>query len=146
VNATTAIHFHSIHDRPPECLWHIRGQLDSEQVLNNVQRKAGSLHVPILAGGPFIHPEGNLLMATLLDLGDIPFLAVKVAIGVVAAYSFWNWSQFKLARYGLSAALVAYGAVMGIHILTGLTVVGVISSSLIQNVTAWSKAVLMLFS
>jgi hypothetical protein len=91
-------------------------------------------------------PEGNLLMATLLDLGDIPFLAVKVAIGVVAAYSFWNWSQFKLARYGLSAALVAYGAVMGIHILTGLTVVGVISSSLIQNVTAWSKAVLMLFS
>jgi hypothetical protein len=88
-------------------------------------------------------PEGNLLMATLLDMGDIPFLTVKLAMGIVAAYCFWNWSQFKLARYGLSAALVAYGAVMGVHILTGLAVAGVISSSFIHQVSAWSKAVLI---
>ncbi len=90
-------------------------------------------------------PEGNFLMATLLNMGDLPFLAVKLAVGIVAAFSFWNWSDFKLARFGLSAALVAYVAVMGIHILTGLAVAGVISSSLIHEVAAWSRAVLILF-
>jgi len=29
--------------------------------------------------------EGNQLMAELLDIGDLPFLAVKVAVGGVAA-------------------------------------------------------------
>ena len=89
-------------------------------------------------------PEGNLLMASLLDLGDLPFLVVKIAMGLVAAYCFWNWSEFKLARYGLSAALVAYAAVMGVHLLTGLAVAGVISSSTIHQISAWSKAILII--
>jgi len=90
-------------------------------------------------------PEGNLLMASLLDLGDLPFLGVKVAVGLVAAFSFWNWKEFKLARYGLSAALVAYAAVMGVHLLTGLAVAGVISSTTIHEISAWSRGILMLF-
>ena len=89
-------------------------------------------------------PEGNLLMASLLDLGDLPFLGVKIAVGLVAAFSFWNWKEFRLARYGLSAALVAYAAVMGVHLLTGLAVAGVISSATIHEISAWGRGILML--
>lgn len=88
--------------------------------------------------------EGNHLMATLLELGNLPFLAVKFAIGLVAAYSFWNWKEFRLARFGLATALVMYSGVMGVHLLTGLAVAGYLSSSTIHQFTAWSKAILIL--
>ena len=88
--------------------------------------------------------EGNHLMATLLDFGNLPFLAVKFAIGLVAAFSFWNWKEFRLARFGLATALVLYTGVMGVHLLTGLSAAGFISESLIHEITGWSKAVLIL--
>ena len=89
--------------------------------------------------------EGNHLMATLLELGNLPFLAVKFAIGMVAAFTFWNWKNFRLARFGLATALVLYIGVMGVHVLTGLSAAGYISESLIREVTGWSKAVIILF-
>lgn len=85
--------------------------------------------------------EGNHLMATLLELGNLPFILVKVAIGIVAAFSFWNWKEFRLARFGLSIALVMYVFVMGIHLLTGLVATGLISSAFIHEFAKWSSSV-----
>lgn len=89
--------------------------------------------------------EGNQLMATLLDLGNFYFILVKVGVGVVAAFCFWNWKEFRLARVGLSVALVLYAGVMGIHLLTGLAAAGLLSGNTIQQVTDWSRSVLILF-
>ncbi len=89
--------------------------------------------------------EGNHLMATLLDLGNLPFLMVKVAVGIVAAFCFWNWKEFRLARLGLSVALVMYFGVMGVHVLTGLAAAGYLSEATIYNVTTWSSSVFALF-
>ncbi len=85
--------------------------------------------------------EGNHLMATLLDLGNLPFLMVKVAIGVVAAFCFWNWKEFKLARFGLSITLVMYVGVMGVHLLTGLAAAGLISGPVVDKFSNWSQTV-----
>lgn len=90
--------------------------------------------------------EGNHLMATLLDLGNLPFILVKVAVGIVAAYSFWNWKEFRLARVGLMVALVMYTGVMGVHFLTGLWAAGLISGEMIHEISIWSKSVFILFN
>ena len=65
--------------------------------------------------------EGNQLMATLLDVGNGPFLIVKIAIGAVAAIVLFRWGNRKLARFGLAVALAVYISLMGIHLLTGLS-------------------------
>ena len=59
--------------------------------------------------------EGNHLMATLLDIGDMPFLAVKVGIGAVTAIVLWRWRKMRLAKYGLALALGVYLGFMGIN-------------------------------
>lgn len=64
--------------------------------------------------------EGNTLMATLLDTGDIAFLGVKFAVGGLTAYTLWHYRDFRLAKYGVSLALVVYGMIMGAHVITGL--------------------------
>ena len=71
--------------------------------------------------------EGNILMATLLDIGDLPFLAVKLAVGAIAAVVLWKWSNFALAKYGLMVALIIYTGLMGIHFLTGLSAIGLVA-------------------
>ena len=68
--------------------------------------------------------EGNTLMATLLDTGDLPFLAVKFAVGGVTAYTLWHYRSFKLAKYGVTVALGVYTMIMGAHVLTGLLAYG----------------------
>jgi hypothetical protein len=78
--------------------------------------------------------EGNQLMAGLLDMGDMPFLAVKVAVGAVAAFVLLRWSNFRLARYGLVAALAVYVGLMGIHLLTGLTAFGIVSADTMESI------------
>ncbi len=57
--------------------------------------------------------EGNQLMAELLDIGDLPFLAVKVAVGGVAAIVLWRWRNLRLAKYGLGLTLAIYIGLMG---------------------------------
>ncbi len=85
--------------------------------------------------------EGNHLMASLLDMGDMPFLLVKIAVGATAAIVLWRWSDFKLARYGLGLALTIYVGLMGIHFVTGLSAFGYISGAMVNDFAVWSSRV-----
>ncbi|MCD9188341.1 MAG: DUF5658 family protein [Pyrinomonadaceae bacterium] len=89
--------------------------------------------------------EGNHLMATLLDIGDLPFLAVKVAIGAVAVTVLWRWRTLRMAKYGLSVALGIYIGLMGIHLFTGLSAVGLISENMVNEFTALSHQYVAFF-
>ncbi len=89
--------------------------------------------------------EGNHLMASLLDVGYIPFLAVKLAIGAIAAIVLWHWRSLRLAKFGLTFALVAYIGLMGVHFVTGLSACGFISEALISDFNVWSNNVLAFF-
>jgi hypothetical protein len=80
--------------------------------------------------------EGNQLMATLLDIGDMPFLLVKVAIGAVTAVVLWRWRNIRLAKYGLTVALAVYISLMGIHFLTGLSAMGYVSNTFVHDAAA----------
>jgi hypothetical protein len=79
--------------------------------------------------------EGNHLMATLLDLGNTPFLAVKLAMGGVTAFVLWRWNDFKLAKYGLPVCLLLYIGLMAIHLFTGLSAVGLLSENFLHDVS-----------
>ena len=71
-----------------------------------------------------IAPEGNELMAYLLDMGNLPFLSAKLAMGTFAAVVLLRWGNRRVARYGVSVALAVYACVMGVHVLTYLNAVG----------------------
>lgn len=90
-------------------------------------------------------PEGNHLMARLLDMGDFPFLAVKLAVGGLTAFVLWYWSSFRLAKVGLVLALTVYTGLMGVHFVTGLSVFGLISDNLFNNFSVWTNSVFALF-
>ncbi|MFN0141421.1 MAG: DUF5658 family protein [Pyrinomonadaceae bacterium] len=77
--------------------------------------------------------EGNQLMATLLDIGNAPFLGVKIAIGVVTSIVLIRSRHHTLAKYGLAVALAVYLGLMVIHLFTGLAAVGVVSNTQIQE-------------
>lgn len=77
--------------------------------------------------------EGNHLMATLLDIGVFPFLAVKIAIGAVASVTLWRWKNLKIAKYGLAVTLTLYVGLMGVHLFTGLSAFGFISENFIAK-------------
>jgi hypothetical protein len=86
--------------------------------------------------------EGNHLMATLLDIGDMPFLAVKVAVGAVTAVVLWRWRAFRLAKYGLAVVLAIYLGLMGVHFVTGLAAMGYVSNETLHEVSVWGGSVL----
>lgn len=86
--------------------------------------------------------EGNHLMATLLDIGDLPFLAVKVAIGAVTAVVLWRWRNLRLAKYGLGIALLIYVGLMGIHFFTGLSAFGLITESFFHRIADIGSVIL----
>lgn len=88
--------------------------------------------------------EGNHLMATLLDIGDLPFLAVKVSIGAVTAVVLWRWRNLRLAKYGLGLALLVYVGLMGIHFFTGLSAFGLVSENFLHRIADWSGAFMAL--
>jgi hypothetical protein len=90
-------------------------------------------------------PEGNHLMARLLDMGDFPFLAVKLTVGALTAFVLWYWSNFRLAKIGLVLTLTVYTGLMGVHLVTGLSVFGVISDNLFNNFSVWTNSVFALF-
>jgi Domain of unknown function (DUF5658) len=79
--------------------------------------------------------EGNQLMAGLLDIGVLPFLVVKIAVGAVAAIVLWRWGNLQLAKYGLAVALAIYICLMGVHIFTGLVGFGFIPDNFISELT-----------
>jgi len=90
--------------------------------------------------------EGNQLMASLLDIGNGPFLGVKIAIGAVAAFVLFKWGQRPIARYGLAIALAVYIGLMGIHVFTGLAAFGYVSNTAIQEWAEFSGKFLAMIS
>lgn len=81
--------------------------------------------------------EGNQLMASLLDIGNWPFLCVKIAIGSFAAVVLYRWGNRPLARYGLLVTLAIYLSLMGIHLFTGLSAFGYVSNSELRELMEW---------
>ena len=71
--------------------------------------------------------EGNFLMASVLDLGDIPFLAVKLGMGLFTVVVLLYGSQYRLAQIGARIGLAAYSFAIASHILTGFAVLGYLS-------------------
>lgn len=63
--------------------------------------------------------EANYLMARLLDIGDYAFVGAKLGIGMFAAIVFLMWGDRRIARYGISLAILVYAGVMVIHAFTG---------------------------
>ncbi|GAC1400555.1 MAG: hypothetical protein NVSMB56_15620 [Pyrinomonadaceae bacterium] len=68
--------------------------------------------------------EGNGLMASLLDIGNTPFLLSKLIVGASVAYVFYRFSYLPLARRGVKFALGIYMLLMLIHTATGLSALG----------------------
>lgn len=89
--------------------------------------------------------EGNQLMAGLLDMGNAPFLAVKIAVGAIAAAVLWRWGYLRIAKYGLTLALVVYTGLMGVHFVTGLSAFGYLSDADIKAFAVWSHQILAFF-
>ena len=77
--------------------------------------------------------EGNQLMASLLDIGNGPFLGAKIAVGLAVAIVLFKWGNRPLARYGLTIALALYIGLMGVHLFTGLAAFGVVSNTLMEE-------------
>jgi len=77
--------------------------------------------------------ESNQLMASLLDIGNAPFLIVKIAIGAIAAIVLFKWGSRPMARYGLAVALAVYIGLMGVHLFTGLSAFGYVSNTFLRN-------------
>lgn len=84
--------------------------------------------------------EENQLMAGLLDMGNAPFLTVKVMVGAVAAIVLSHWGNLKIAQYGLTVALAIYLGLMGVHFFTGLTAFGYISENFMSDLNVWSNS------
>ena len=84
--------------------------------------------------------EGNHLMAKLLDMGDMPFLSVKILVGATAAIVLSHWGHLRVARYGLTLALTIYTGLMVIHFLTGLTAFGFISPETVNEFSTWTNS------
>ena len=68
--------------------------------------------------------EGNGLMAQLLGAGDATFLLTKLTIGGFAAYVLYRCSHLTVAQRGMRLVLAVYGAVMLVHLATGLSALG----------------------
>lgn len=77
--------------------------------------------------------ESNKLMAELLDIGNFPFLFVKVLIGAVTAMVLFRYANRPITRYCLTIALVVYGGLMGVHLLTGMSAFGYLPDGVIQG-------------
>jgi hypothetical protein len=68
--------------------------------------------------------EGNGLMARLLEMGDAPFMGVKLMVGAFTAYVLYRCSHLPIARRGMKLALGLYIGVMFIHAATGMSALG----------------------
>ena len=71
-----------------------------------------------------IATEANHLMDSLLAIGVLPFLVIKLGFGLFTAVVLLYGSNFRLARYGVGAGLAAYTFAMGAHLFTGLAAIG----------------------
>jgi hypothetical protein len=94
-----------------------------------------------------IATEGNGLMSQLLDVGDAPFMLVKLAIGAFAAYTLYRCSHLPLARRGMQLVLGVYAVLMLAHAATGISALGWTEPfTMINYVTTAPVAVIHFFS
>jgi Domain of unknown function (DUF5658) len=82
--------------------------------------------------------EGNQLMAGLLDMGNTPFLLVKISMGAITALVLSRWGDLKIAKVGLALALGVYVSLMFVHVVTGLSAFGFISEETVNRFAALS--------
>ena len=68
--------------------------------------------------------EGNAVMARLLAHGDLPFLAIKLSVGAIAAYVLYRFANVPLAKRGMTVVLAIYVVLMFLHALTGCVALG----------------------
>jgi hypothetical protein len=71
--------------------------------------------------------EGNYIMASVLDFGEVPFFAVKIGMGIITCGVLLWGSEYRLARMGTRIALAAYSFAIVSHVLTGFAAVGYFS-------------------
>lgn len=90
--------------------------------------------------------EANQLMAHLLDIGNWPFLAVKIGMGAFAAIVLYVGGKRPLARYGLALVLAIYIGLMGLHVFTGLTAFGFVSNSELQDIIKFHEEIFALIT
>ena len=91
--------------------------------------------------------EGNGLMNRLIDIGDAPFLIIKLAIGAFAAYTLYRCAHLTLARRGMQLVLSIYVALMAAHVATGISALGWSTPlALVTYITNVPHALLMLLS
>jgi hypothetical protein len=64
------------------------------------------------------------MMARLLDQGEAPFLAVKLAVGAFAAYILYRCAHIPIARRGMRLVLSIYFVLMIVHVATGFATLG----------------------
>lgn len=88
--------------------------------------------------------EGNHLMASLLDMGDMPFLIVKIVVGATAAIVFSYWGHMRLAKFGLTVVLAIYLGLMTIHFFTGLTAFGIVSAATVNEIKIFTNSIFAL--
>ena len=89
--------------------------------------------------------EANTLMASLLEMGDLTFLAAKLAMGTFAALIFIIGRDRPLAKYGVSLALAVYIGLIGIHFITGLSAFGFVSGTTFKEIEHFMLAVFAFF-
>ena len=68
--------------------------------------------------------EGNVLMARLLEHGELSFFFIKIVIGTAAAYVLYRFAHLPLAKRGMAVVLVIYAALMLVHAATGCVALG----------------------
>jgi hypothetical protein len=71
-----------------------------------------------------IASEGNSLMASLLNAGEFPFLAVKLGVGAFTAYVLYRCAHLPLARNGMKFVLAVYLLLLVVHTATGFSALG----------------------
>lgn len=89
--------------------------------------------------------EENQLMATLLEMGDGPFLTAKIFVGVITAVVLLRWGNLPVAKYGVSVALAVYLSLMCVHIITGLEAFGLVSANFVSDITGYPSHLLAIF-
>ena len=91
--------------------------------------------------------EGNKLMASLLDVGEVPFLTVKLTIGAFAALILYRCAHLPLAQRGMRVVLTIYLLLMLVHVATGFSALGwEAPATVLAYFAGLPKAVLAFFS
>ena len=85
-------------------------------------------------------------MAELLNIGNGPFLSVKVAIGIITAAVLIRYSQSPVARHGLTISLAVYLGLMTVHIFTGLNAFGYLSDTFFSDLNSLPNEIFALMT